>query len=250
MFGEPKGQRNDEPTTTNDELGTRLDPPLHEHSLSYVCLFMTRLALWVSLAALPVFAADDNLARVLKGVQDRYNSAKTLQVSFNETYTVQGRPRQSESGTLTLRKPGRMRWDYSTPAGKLFVSDGSNVWLYTPDAKRVEKMKLKESEDMRAPLAFLLGKLDFQKEFRDFQMKPEGSGYLITARAKSDKLPYEDIRMTAAPDFTITNLLITGQDQSVLAFRFAAEKLNPEVNDSAFKFLMPPGATLVTQEGQ
>ena len=81
-------------------------------------------------------------------------------------------------------------------------------------------------------------------------MKPEGSGYLITAKAKSDKLPYEDIRMTASPDFTITNLVITGQDQTILTFRFAAEKLNPEVNDSMFKFLMPPGATLVTQEGQ
>jgi outer membrane lipoprotein carrier protein len=210
---------------------------------------MIRLALWVWLAALPVLA-DDNLARVLKGVQERYNNAKTLQVSFNETYTVQGRPRQNESGTLTLRKPGRMRWDYTAPAGKLFVSDGKNVWLYTPDAKRVEKMKLKESEDMRAPLAFLLGKLDFQKEFRDFQMKPEGAGYIITAKAKSDKLPYEDIRMTAAEDYTITNLVITGQDQSILQFSFAAEKLNPGVNDSLFKFVIPPGATLVTQEGQ
>lgn len=211
---------------------------------------MIRLALFVSLAAIPVFAADDNLARILKGVQDRYNSAKTLQVSFNETYTVQGRPRQSESGVLTLRKPGRMRWDYTTPAGKLFVSDGKNVWLYTPEAKRVEKMRLKESEDMRAPLAFLLGKLDFRREFRDFQMKPEGSGYIITAKAKSDRLPYEDIRMTAGQDFTITNLVITGQDQSVLTFSFAAEKLNPAVNDDLFKFLMPAGATLVTQEAQ
>ena len=213
-------------------------------------MFMIRLALLVSVAAVPLFAADDNLARVLKGVQNRYNSAKTLQVAFTETYTVQGRPRQNESGTLTLRKPGRMRWDYSAPAGKLFVSDGKDVWLYTPDAKRVEKMKLKESEDMRAPLAFLLGKLDFQKEFRDFEMKPEGSGYLVTAKAKSDKLPYEDIRMTAAQDFMITNLVITGQDQSILAFSFSAEKLNPPVNDSAFRFLMPAGSTLVTPEGQ
>jgi len=146
----------------------------------------------VCLAVLPAIAAsNDELTRILKGVQDRYNHAKTLQVSFNETYTVQGRPRQTESGTLTLRKPGRMRWDYSTPAGKLFVSDGKDVFLYTPEGKRVEKMKLKESEDMRAPLAFLLGKLDFLKEFRDFDMKPEGTGFVITAKAKSDKLPYE-----------------------------------------------------------
>lgn len=208
---------------------------------------MIRLVLWVSLLALPL-CADDNLNQLLKGIQDRYNHAKTLQVTFNETYTSQGRPRQSESGTLTLRKPGRMRWDYTTPAGKLFLSDGKQVYLYTPDTNRVEKMRLKESEDMRAPLAFLLGRLDFQKEFRDFQLQPDPAGYVITAKAKSDKLPYEDIRMTATPQFQIRDLVITGQDKSVLSFRFDNEKLNPSVDDAIFKFKLPPGATLVTPE--
>ena len=80
--------------------------------------------------------------------------------------------KRSESGTLLLRKPGKMRWDYDQPKGKLFVSDGKFLWLYTPEDNRAEKMKLKESDDMRAPLAFLLGKLDFQKEFRNLQAKP------------------------------------------------------------------------------
>jgi outer membrane lipoprotein carrier protein len=141
-----------------------------------------------------------------------------------------------------------MRWDYVTPTGKLFLSDGKDVYLYTPDSKRVEKMPLKESEDWRAPLAFLLGKLDFQREFRDIAIKPAGSTYIITAKAKSDKLPYEDVRITTTPNYTITNLVVTGQDQSVLTFDFANEKLNPVVNDAIFKFQMPAGATLVTPE--
>ena len=209
---------------------------------------VTKLALSVCLVAMSASAADDLLSKALNGLQDRYNHAKTLQVSFNETYTVSGRPHQSESGTLTLRKPGRMRWDYSKPAGKLFLSDGKDVYLYTPDANRVEKMKLKESEDWRAPLAFLLGKLDFAREFRDIELKPQGSNYIIHAKSKSDKLPYDTVRITLTPDYTITNLVVTGQDQSVLTFDFANEKLNIAVNDSIFKFIMPPGATLVNQE--
>ena len=121
-------------------------PALHTLRSAYVSIFVTRL-LVVCLAAVSAFAADPLLDQALKGLQDRYNHAKTLQISFNETYTVQGRPHQSESGTLTLRKPGRMRWDYTTPPGKLFLSDGKDVYLYTPDAKRVEKMRLRESED-------------------------------------------------------------------------------------------------------
>ncbi len=229
----------------------RLTQNMHEQPSKYVSIYVISRAIWVFLAILPAFAADDTITPILKGVQDRYNKAKTLQVNFSETYTVQGRPRQNESGLLTLRKPGRMRWDYTTPAGKLFLSDGKSVWLYTPDSKRVEKMKLKESEDMRAPLAFLLGKLDFQKEFRDFQIKSDGgTGYVISAKAKSEKLPYEAIQLTASKDFVITNLVVTGQDQSVLNFAFSSEKFNPPVNDSMFQFLMPAGATLVTQEGQ
>jgi outer membrane lipoprotein carrier protein len=164
------------------------------HQLS-VKRYVTGIALWVSLAALPLSAASVDLNVLLKGIEQRYNHAKTLEVQYNETYTVQGQARKSETGTLTLRKPGRMRWDYSAPAGKLFLSDGKDVYLYTPESHRVEKEPLKASEDMRAPMAFLLGKLDFSKEFRNFELKAEGTGWVVTAKAKSDKLPYEKVEM-------------------------------------------------------
>ncbi|HEX5230052.1 MAG TPA: outer membrane lipoprotein carrier protein LolA [Bryobacteraceae bacterium] len=208
---------------------------------------MTRLALGVSLLACSLQAAD--LTTLLKGVEEHYNRAKTLEVHFVESYSVQGRARKSESGDLTLRKPGRMRWDYKEPSGKLFVSDGKDVYLYTPDAHRVEKAKLKASDDMRAPLAFLLGKLDFAKEFRDFEIKPDGANYLITAKAKSDKLPYDKVQMLVTPAFEIQRLVINGQDLSVLTFQLDGERLNPPVNDAQFKFQMPAGATLVDSEG-
>jgi outer membrane lipoprotein carrier protein len=215
---------------------------------------VTRIALWVCLslalgACLPVQAAEPDLNALLKGVEQRYNRAKTLEVHFVESYTVQGRARKSESGELTLRKPGRMRWDYTSPSGKLFVSDGKSVYLYTPEARRVEKAPLKASEDMHAPLAFLLGKLDFAKEFRDFDVKPEGTSFLITAKAKSAALPYEQVQMLVTPDFEIQRLVINSPDQSLLTFQLDGEKLNPPVNDALFKFQMPAGAILVDAEG-
>ena len=221
---------------------------LHASARPHVKRSVRNVALWVSLVVLPLQAADVDLKALLKGIEQRYNRAKTLQVQFNESYSVQGRARKSESGALTLRKPGRMRWDYSAPAGKLFLSDGHDVYLYTPDAHRVEKMKLKESEDMRAPLAFLLGKLDFSKEFRDFDVKPEGANLVVMAKAKTDKLPYERIEMLVTPEYQIQRLVITGQDQSILTFKFNQEKLNPSVDNAEFKFQMPAGATLVAGE--
>ena len=210
---------------------------------------MTRFALWVSLALVPLQAADIDLNSLLKGIEQRYDRAKTLQVQFNEAYSVQGRARKNEAGALTLRKPGRMRWDYTTPSGKLFLSDGKDVYLYTPETHKVERTKLKASEDMHAPIAFLLGKLDFSKEFRDFSVKPDGENFLITAKAKTDQLPYTRIEMLVRPDYAIQRLVVDGQDGSILTFQFTGEKLNPPVNDALFKFQMPAGATLVTEGG-
>lgn len=195
---------------------------------------------------MPAFAADTELSALLKGVESRYNKAKTLQVLFHEDYTPQGRPRLSEAGTLLLRKPGRMRWDYTQPKGKLFVGDGKYLWLYTPDENRAERMKVQESEDMRAPLAFLLGKLNFDKEFRNIQAKPEGASKRITAEPKSDNLPYSTVEFVVAPDLHIQIVRVTGaSDHSILEFHFDQEKIDPKLDDSLFKFQVPPGAKLV-----
>ena len=212
---------------------------------------MTRLPFVVCLLGLvPLAFADANLDRMLKSIEDHYNHAKTLQVLFTEEYTAQGRTRRPESGLLVLRKPGRMRWDYTTPAGKLFISDGKTVYLYSPDTHKVVPMPLKASEDMHAALAFLLGKLDFSREFKGFQTKPAGTDTILTAFANSDKLPYDKVEMVVSPSFEIHRLVVTGADQSILTFTFAGEKVNPKVDDALFRFHMPPGATMEQAENQ
>ncbi len=191
------------------------------------------------------FAGDAALDALLKRVETRYNQTKTLQVLFHEDYTPPGRAKRTESGTLVLRKPGKMRWDYDQPKGKLFVSDGKYLWLYTPLENRAEKMKLKESDDMRAPLAFLLGKLDFQKEFRNLQAKQEGPDMRITAAPKTDNLPYSAVEFLVAPDQRIKLVKVTGFDHSVLEFRLDEEKVDPPLDAKLFQFQVPKGARLV-----
>ncbi len=200
---------------------------------TWVCLTVP----WLCAAA----TTTPDLSKVLKDVEKRYNGAKTLQVSFDETYKSQGRTR-TEAGDLFLRKPGRMRWQYSRPAGKLFVSDGKTVYFYSPDSKRAEKMKLKETEDMRAPMAFLLGRLDFDKDFGEYRSRSEAGGLMITALPRSEKMPYREVSFLVGPDSRIQRLTVTGQDSSVLDFSFSGEKVNPPIADEIFKFDLPPGA--------
>jgi outer membrane lipoprotein carrier protein len=190
-------------------------------------------------------AADARLDALLKAVEGRYNRAKTLQVVFHEDYTPQGKPRRTESGTLLLRKPGRMRWDYDQPKGKLFVSDGKYLWLYTPADNRAEKMKFQESEDMRAPLAFLLGKLNFEKEFRNLEGRAEGADTRIAAEPKTENLPYSAVEFLVTADGRIKQVKVTGFDHSVLDFAFDQEKVDPALDGKLFQFQVPKGVELV-----
>ena len=194
-------------------------------------------------------AKDTSLSIVLDGLEMRYNRAKTLKVNFEETYMGSGRPRRSESGELLLRKPGKMRWAYTQPAGKLFLSDGKLIYYYNPISKRAEKMKFKETEDMRAPLAFLLGKLDFQKDFTDFKIKQDGDNKLVIAKPKSEKLPYRQVEFTVSPQMEIRQLIVSGHDDAVLIFRFSNEQMNPGLDEQMFKFELPAGAAWLESSG-
>jgi outer membrane lipoprotein carrier protein len=168
-----------------------------------------------------------------------------VQVLFEQTFTAQNRPQRTEAGELFLRKPGRMRWQYTSPKGKLFLSDGKDIYLYTPASNRVEKMKVKESDDLRAPLGFLLGKLDFWRDFQKFTSRPEDADVRINAEPKSNRSPYSQVEFVVTPAREIRYLKVIGQDRSVMEFRFSKEKLDPPLADTLFRFETPPGAEVV-----
>src|SRR6266446_5807881 len=87
-----------------------------------------------------------------RAVDEHYNRLRTLQAEFTELYRGSGIER-TESGTLWLKKPGKMRWEYRSPREKLFVSDGKNVWFYVPDDRQARKTPAKDIDDLRSPLA-------------------------------------------------------------------------------------------------
>ncbi len=98
---------------------------------------------------------------------------------------------------------------------------------------------------MRAPLAFLLGRLHFDKEFRNLQARTEGTDTRITGEPKTDSLPYSKVEFVVAPDFHIREVKVVGFDQSILEFAFDQERVNPALDAKLFQFQMPKGAELV-----
>src|SRR5947209_19768514 len=105
-------------------------------------------------------------------VDTHYNHLHSLAAEFTEVYRGSGMDR-TETGTLLLKKPGKMRWDYRSPREKLFVSDGKDAWFYVPSDRQARKTPARKLEDVRSPLAFLLGKTKLEKELQGLSLAPD-----------------------------------------------------------------------------
>src|ERR1700758_4648337 len=112
------------------------------------------------------------LESTAKAVDEHYNRLRSLQAEFTEIYSGAGIER-TESGTLWLKQPGKMRWEYRSPRDKLFLSDGRDAWFYLPSDKQVRKTPVKKLEDLRSPLGLRLGKTRLEKELHAFGFAPD-----------------------------------------------------------------------------
>src|SRR6202045_1074583 len=134
--------------------------------------FRLAIALLVTTALLPVAAFAADVKSLAAAVDSHYNHLRSLQAEFTEVYRGSGMER-TESGTLWLKKPGKMRWEYRSPKDKLFVSDGKDAWFYVPDDRQARRTAAKKLEDIRSPLAFLLGKTKLEKELSGLSLAPD-----------------------------------------------------------------------------
>ena len=107
-----------------------------------------------------------------RAVDEHYNHLRTLEAEFTEVYRGAGIER-TEAGTLWLKKPGKMRWEYRSPREKLFVSDGHEAWFYVADDRQARKTPVSKLDDIRSPLALLLGKTKLEKELRGLSLAPD-----------------------------------------------------------------------------
>jgi outer membrane lipoprotein carrier protein len=201
--------------------------------------------------ATPTFALP-SVSSVARQVDERYNHLQTLTAEFIEIYEGSGMDR-TESGTLWLKKPGKMRWEYRSPEDKLFVDDGHDGWLYLPAEKQVRKSAMKKLDDIRSPLAFLLGKTKLEKELAGLSFAPDiqtwHQGDVIlrgVPRGMEDTL--RQVLLEITPEHAIARILLYGTDDSITEYRFSNQKENVALPDAKFRFSPPAGTEVIADE--
>jgi outer membrane lipoprotein carrier protein len=207
---------------------------------------------WLVVLAAHAALALPSVQQVARAVDDHYNRVASMQADFTEIYRGMGLER-TESGQLWLKKPGKMRWEYRSPEEKLFVGDGRDAWLYLPAERQVRKSSMKRLEDLRSPLAFLLGKLKLEKELFGLSFAPQ----MAASRAENVMLSgvprgLEDrvrrVALEVTPEHRIARIVLEAADESITEYRFMNQRENVPLPDSEFHFVPAPGTEVIENE--
>jgi outer membrane lipoprotein carrier protein len=181
---------------------------------------------------------------IIGRVDDHYNHLSSLRAHYTEHYSGMGMDR-TETGTLLLKKPGRMRWIYDNPAGKVFVLDGKYAWFYTPGDAEAQRVPAKQLDDLRSPLRFLLGHTQLKKELANLTVTPNGSGYRITGVPKGMAQRIKLLTLGVTGNGTIETMRLEELDGTVTEFTFTGIEENVPVKNDSFVFTAPTGVTVV-----
>jgi outer membrane lipoprotein carrier protein len=215
-------------------------------------LLLLQLIVPLLLVSVSAAAPAADVHAIAQAVDNHYNHLHTLATDFTEIYRGAGIER-TESGTLWLKKPGKMRWEYRSPKQKLFLSDGQNAWFYVPGDRQVTKTPVRKLDDLRSPLGLLLGKTKLEKELQELSLAPDVApvtpGDVVIRgipTAMADRL--SQVILEISPDDRIARILIEGVGESVTEYRFDNQKENVEVDSQGFRFVPPPGVEVVERD--
>jgi outer membrane lipoprotein carrier protein len=199
-------------------------------------------------------AVGEDVHSVAQAVDEHYNHLRTLQADFTEEYRGAGMER-TESGTVWLakgglKKPGKMRWEYRSPKEKLFVSDGKDAWFYVPGDRQARRTDARKLDDVRSPLAFLLGRSKLEKELSGLSLAPDvapvEAGDVVlrgVPQALADRV--SEILIEVTPEHRIARIVVDEVDGSATEYRFIEQKEDVAIPEGRFQFNPPAGTETV-----
>ena len=197
----------------------------------------------IAVADAPV---SKDLKRVLDRLQKHYHDTYSFTANFNEEIATVGAPKRQRQGTVSFRKPGRMRWEFETPEKQTIVSDGETLYSYDPDLNQVVETPLKQALKSSSATSFLLGIGNINRDFKAAFASPPTPTGLIDLILDAKTGGYK-IEVGLDPKtYDLMKLTLTDQLGDVTKIDFIGIHDNVELPDSIFAFKAPPGADIVT----
>jgi outer membrane lipoprotein carrier protein len=189
--------------------------------------------------------APDATALAAK-VQAFYEGTRDLTAKFEQTYRYAGFGRKlTSSGTLKVKKPGMMRWDYTSPEPKTVAVQGARLVQYEPEAKQAFVDERFDATAMSAAVTFLLGQGDLAKEFH---LALNGEGQLVLRPKQADPR-VDEVTLTVGSAGEVLATRVVDGSGNVNEVRFSAVKRNAGLDASAFEVKLPKDVTRLKAPG-
>ena len=215
---------------------------------------------WIAAALALVFvataSADDNAADLAQALQRKYDTIRDFSADFVHTY--QGgvlHKKVTERGQVLIKKPGKMRWDYTSPEKKLFVSDGVKIYSYFPEDRQVIVGSVPKDDRATTPVLFLAGKGNITRDFTpSIGELPPGSpagSVALKLVPKTAQPDYDWLLLVVDRQSLALRALVTTDAQggtSSISFANLKENVNPA--DKQFAFNIPRGVDVINESSR
>ena len=208
------------------------------------------IALLLMAPAVAAGQARPSATETAQAVQLKYDKVRDFTADFTQLY--EGgvlKKKSSEKGTVQIKKPGRMRWEYTTPDKKTFVSDGRKVYSYIPADKQATVSTVPPEDEATTAVLFLAGKGNLVRDFRVTYADGAADGTLALRLDPRQKQRDYDwlILGVDAKTMQIRSLTAADQQGGRSTFQFSNYRENTGLADSVFDFRIPKGTDVITR---
>jgi outer membrane lipoprotein carrier protein len=193
----------------------------------------------------PSPAAPSPAEALARRIEARHRGVKDLTARFVQTYRSGAIGREVvEKGELSIKPPGRMRWEYREPEKKTFVSDGKASYFYVPADKQVIRREQADSRDL--PAMLLSGHADILSTFEAaLETAPSGRQRLRLTPKKAEP-EIEHLYVDVDEQARIHAILVVDAQGNRSQFVFDDIRENVGLSDRLFRFEVPRGVEVIT----
>lgn len=203
---------------------------------------------FVALAALGVAApwgqAPPSAAELARELQARYATVADFKTQFTHTYHgAVLRTTLVERGEVSIKKPGRMRWTYTSPEKKEFVADGTKFYSYAPADQIVYVSDIPAGNEVSTAVLFLAGKGDLVRDFAASlpASQPQGQ-WQLTLTPKSPQADFRTLTLTVDPrSLQLLGFTSVDDEGGTSTMQFSNLRENVGLTDKVFEFTPPRG---------
>jgi len=211
-----------------------------------------RVLAFMLAAALAAPAAEQTAAELASALQKKIDGIHDFTTDFTHVYEGGVLRKQiTERGHLLIKKPGKMRWDYTSPEQKAFVSDGVKMYSYIPQDKQVIVAAVPSDDQATTPALFLAGKGSLTRDFTaslvdtPVGMPPGSRGLQLVPKTRQQDYDWLTLLVDPAT-LAIRGLQTVDAQGGKSTFSFANLKENAGVADKEFAFKIPRGVDVVS----